>query len=127
MRARIARLLVLGVGPALAPFVLLAIFTWLRTGHPIGWVALFGRGEVLPATASLAGGMVANAYRVRRHGAMWHIDVGAAWFLVLVSCITYVVPYSGPVAADTRLATASVVILGLTVGVGIALIREGSP
>lgn len=127
MGTRIARLLVFGVGTALAPFVLLAAFTWLRTGHPVGFVRLFGRGEVLPATASLAGGMVANAYRMRRHDAMWHIDVGLTWFLVLLSCITYVVPYSGPVAADTRLAVASLVILGLTVGVGIALIREGSP
>jgi hypothetical protein len=128
MRVRVARLLVFGVGPALAPFLLLVFFTWVRDGQPVGLVPMLGRGDLLPATALLAGGVLVDAYVTRRAGAIWHIAVGISWLAFVLCSVGYVVPYASPtVGAPDRLTDASLALLTATVAAGVMVIWKDSP
>ena len=125
MGTRRARLLVLGVGCALAPFLVVVFFTWARDGHPIGMVPLLGRGDLLPPTALLTGGVLVDGHLARRGGAIWHIAVGFAWLSFVLCSVGYVIPYASPTAgAPRRLTVASLACLVTSVVSGLALIGE---
>lgn len=114
---RSVRTLLIGGGVALLPFVLVAFFTWARTGRSAGIVALLGHGELLPAAAMLSAQVLVTGYGatapLRRPS--WSTGVTIAWSVVALSCAMYVVPFSGVVGYEGRLAGISAVLFACAV------------
>jgi hypothetical protein len=123
---RLARLLVFGVGAALAPFVLVLLFTWMRDGRAVGLVPLLGRGDLFPGTAMLSVQVLVDAIRLRRQ-VSWHLYVGLTGAVLIACCGGYVVPYSGGREPARRIAVGSLVALVIQIGAGVALARKEEP
>ncbi|HVF05072.1 MAG TPA: hypothetical protein VNA20_09540 [Frankiaceae bacterium] len=94
---------------ALAPFVLLAAFTWTKDGRALGFVALLGGGDLLPSTALLCAHSASAVVRRRvltpaRHALIW-----AHWTVFALTCVVFAVPTTAATGYEGRVAFASAV------------------
>ena len=94
---------------ALAPFVLLAAFTWTKDGRPLGFVALLGGGDLLPSTGILCAHSVSVAVRRQVLTPVRMALIGAQWIVFGAACLVFAVPRTAAPGYEGRVAVASAV------------------